>query len=617
MNLTNKQKKYLKKNIKLLPLSTIAEEIGVEEKLLYKYLESRWGEEKVKKYLSSTQKGNESPKNQLNLKKWIIKNKYYLILLTILVLGAYLNSLPNEFVSDDIATIRDFKEIGNLRAYYHNIYDISLERIFHFLIYKIFGLVPAYYRLLNILSHLLSTYTLFFLLGLLYTTPISLIAAAIFAVHPLLTEGVTWISGCPYSQSTFLIFLSFTLYLLARRNNFPKKQYYASLILGTLAFFVSQKTIIYPFFILSYELFLGNLKQNWKKIGVYFIPTIAFFLILIKGVSIRTNTLSQNYYQDPGTNNPLIQIPVAISSYIELFFWPKALTLYHSEVAITSVNYAVQLAVFLIFTALALISIRHRKDIIFWLSIFIISLLPTLTPLKISWIVAERYVYLGVIGLIVPTVLIIQTINTRYLKNSRFLYIFFGLIVIALFCRTFARNLDWRNQDTLWVAAAKYSPSSHQNHNNLGDMYARHGEYEKAIQEFQTAVNLKPNYGDAYHNMANVYWQIGKIDEAVFYYQKALVYNPNLWQSHQNLAAIYFEGKQPERSQKELETAVLIAPDNPDLYTNLGIVYSALNEKDKATAAFQKALSLNANDERAKNGLISLFKQTGVGETTK
>ncbi len=72
------------------------------------------------------------------------------------------------------------------------------------------------------------------------------------------------------------------------------------------------------------------------------------------------------------------------------------------------------------------------------------------------------------------------------------------------------RNFDWKNQDTLWLATAKTSPSSHQNHNNLGDLYARRGEYEKAVEEFKKAIELKPDYGDAYHNLANVYHQIGK-----------------------------------------------------------------------------------------------------------
>ena len=101
------------------------------------------------------------------------------------------------------------------------------------------------------------------------------------------------------------------------------------------------------------------------------------------------------------------------------------------------------------------------------------------------------------------------------------------LHLFALSVRTITRNADWKNQDTLWLATAKTSPSSPQNHNNLGDYYGRQGDLEKAAEEFKTAIKLKPNYGDAYHNLANIYHQMGEDDLAIENYRKALSFNPN------------------------------------------------------------------------------------------
>lgn len=217
---------------------------------------------------------------------------------------------------------------------------------------------------------------------------------------------------------------------------------------------------------------------------------------------------------------------------------------------------------------------------------------------------AERYVYLGALGVFVLIGLGIQKIG-EIAKNQKIAYLIFALIILCLSTRTIIRNLDWRNQDTLWLATAKTSPSSSQNHNNLGDLYGRRGEYEKAVEEFKIAIKLKPNYADAYHNLANTYYQMGKDDLALENYQKALEFNPNLWQSHQNLAAIYFNQGKGQQAKEELEKAIVIDSQNVNLYINLAIVYRKLGEKEKASQALQQTLTLDPQNQKAKQLLLS------------
>jgi len=258
-----------------------------------------------------------------------------------------------------------------------------------------------------------------------------------------------------------------------------------------------------------------------------------------------------------------------------------------------------------LFLAAIVYFFKKERRIFFWLSFFLIALSPTLTPLRISWWVAERYAYLAVLGIFVIAGFAILKIGQKF-NNQELSWIIFALIILALSGRTIIRNMDWKNQDTLWLATAKTSPRSPKNHNNLGDYYFRHGEYQKAIEEFKTAIELMPNYGDAYHNLANVYRQIGDSEEAIANYQKALSLNPNLWQSHQNLAARYFESGEFELALQELEAAIKINPQNPALFINLGILYLQLDEKEKAKEALQQALQLDPQDQRAKEMLQTL-----------
>jgi len=612
MALARAQKKYLKKNLKRFSLAKIASDISVSEEEILKFLKSRWQREKYQKFLSQQkrQARKESPpltfRVGFNLKKYLTQNWKALAFLAFLVFTVYLNSLGNNFVSDDIAAIKDNPEIGKVSYFWKPPYfNINLRSLIIFLSHKIFGLNPAFYRLSNILFHLGSVWIIYFLMAGFFSSPVPFFTAGIFAVHPILTEAVTWISGGPYSNATFFILLSFLAYIWSVTNK--KIGFYLTsifLFLLTLLFF--GKIIIFPLILFLYEFCFGKLRTNWRRLIPFWAISGFWTLYLIGPLGERVTALETTYYQEPGISNPFIQIPIAITSYLQLIFWPKNLTLYHSEeFYFSQIEYFLRAGVLILFLAAIVYFFKKDRRIFFWLSFFLITLSPNLTPLRISWWVAERYASLAVLGIFVVIGFAILKIGQKF-KNQELSWLIFALIILALSGRTIIRNMDWKNEDALWLATAKTSPHSPKNHNNLGDYYSRHGDYQKAIEEFKTAIELMPNYGDAYHNLANAYREIGNNEEAIASYQKALSFNPNLWQSHQNLAARYFEQGEFELTLQELEKAIKINPQNPALYTNLGIVYLQLNEKEKAKEAFQQALLIDPQNQRAKEGLLSL-----------
>lgn len=607
MALTGKQKKYVKKHLRQKSLDKIAANLGVSRKEIEKYLKKRLGKEKYKKLIVQKEKKPTPEILSLNFKKLIRRSWKQFAFLSFLVLAVYANSLGNDFVSDDIGAIRDNSLINEPSLFWQPPYfRVSLVAFLIFLTNKIFGLTPTFYRLINIFFHLGSTWLVFCLLSFFFEKPLPFFTASFFAVHPILTEAVTWISGMPYSGGAFFLLLSFLTYICATKNKKPK-YYLVSLASFYFSLLFSEKMIVWPIVLLLYEFSLGNLKINWRKLIPFWIISGFWGLYLFGLLGSRTATLETTHYQEPGLYNPLIQIPIAISSYLKLIFWPQKLTLYHSEMVFTRSGYHLHLGIFLSFLAAIIYFFKKERRIFFWLALFPISLSLTLTPFKIAWVVAERYVYLGTLGIFVLIASAIKKIG-EVAKNQKISYVILTIILVALSARTIARNTDWKNQDTLWIAAAKTSPSSPQNHNNLGDMYARHGDLEKAVEEFKRAIELKPNYGDAYHNLANVYHQMDESNLAIENYQKAIATNPNLWQSHQNLAAIYFESGQLDLAENELNEAITINPQNTFLYTNLGIVYLELNENEKAKAAFLRALEIDPQNQKAKE----LLNQVGI-----
>jgi len=532
-----------------------------------------------------------------NFKDWLYKNRLPIILLIALVFLTYFNSINNSFVSDDIAAIPQNENLNNF-SYVLSSPQAFVRNLLYYSVNKAWGLNPAPYRLIAILSHLGMVLASYLLVWILADPVTAAIAASLFAVHPILVESITWISGGTYSQYGFFIILAILLYVFSIRD---KKFYLLSLASMVMALFISEKAVVFPFILLAFFIPFKDVFKNWRKLIVPFAISSAWGLFYLFAIPKRIATLQAQNPQSVETLNPFLQIPIAITSYLKLIFWPKDLTLYHSEMFFSRAQYLMYLSVFILFLAIILVAFKKKSQVFFWLSLFLISLAPVLTPFGISWIVAERYVYLGTLGIIVVFAMLLKKLAEKE-KLKTAVFIFSSLIVLSFLIRTIVRNNDWQNQDSLWLAAAKTSPSSSQNHNNLGDLYGRHGDYEKAIEEFKRAIELNPKYADAFHNLANIYQQVGKTDLAIENYKKAIEFNPGLWQSYQNLALIYFQQKDLVQASQYQERAVEINPENASLHFNLGVVYAESNEKEKADQEFQKAFDL---DPKLKESLLT------------
>lgn len=621
MNLSKTQKKFLKKNLKKLSLGEIARHLAIPENQIIEYLKSIWSKEKFEKFQTTIRTGNQvknpvvqerdtsSPPSSLffDFKGWLKNNFPALLILTFMVIAVYSNSLGNEFLSDDIAGILQDKNMGNF-GYYLQHHTINFFRYFFYcLIYHLFGLKPPFFRLINVLFHLSSTLIVYAIIfNLLGKKFLAFTTASLFAIHPLLSEAVTWISGGIHAQYTFFNLLSFWFYLSAKAKNWSKKYYFFSLGSFFVSVFTTEKSVVLCLILFFYELTYGNLGKSFKKLIPYFILAGAVTSMVFFGglFGYRVNTLQSSYYQEKGLYNPLTQIPVAISHYLWLTVWPDKLTLYHSEMNFSTGQYLLMGGITLgfLFSIIFLFANQKSRRYSFWPAFLIIALLPMLTPIKIAWIVAERYFYFGSIGIFVLIALGIDKIS-RITKSEKLSYVILIILLIPLSLRTIIRNIDWKNQDNLWLASARTSPSSPQNHNNLGDLYSRHGNFEKAAEEFKTAIALLPNYGDAYHNLANVYLQMKKIDLAIENYQKALSYNAGLWQSHQNLAAIFAQQGQLDLSVEQLQEAIATNPQNPNLHVNLGMIYYDMDKKKEAIQEWQTALQIDPSNQDAQKFL--------------
>lgn len=492
------------------------------------------------------------------------------LLLVALVCICYLPTLPYAFLSDDIPSIVERMPTMSWRAVWDTSYAFHLSSVLQFILYTLIGLIPWPYRLVNILFHIGSVIVLYRIVSRLLNRRMAFWASAIFAVHPLIIESVTWISGGVYAIYGFWFLLSFLLFIRGNR------------ILSVLSFCVSlgfsEKAIVLPLIYAAYLSAYGILQKRWKTIIPYGCAAGAMGVFYITKLFHRTSAILSS--SGTGTSmffNPLEQLPIALTTYLQLFIWPDGLTLYHSDLTQTVLSYSIRVGMMVAFGMGCWLLLRKKKSMIIWIAFIVVPLLPTLLPIKIAWVVAERYAYLSVVGLSVVFVMVCDTLcSGKYL--TKILPIVFSILVVCLMARTIIRARDWQTQDALWIATVKVSPTSPLAWNNMGDVFSRHGDLTHAADAFGQAIRLHPQYADAYHNLGETYRDLGRLDDAVRMYKQALVYNPGLWQSYMGIAGVYARQKKYTEAGVALLKAEELNPGNPIILENKTRLHMVLQQ---------------------------------------
>lgn len=211
-------------------------------------------------------------------------------------------------------------------------------------------------------------------------------------------------------------------------------------------------------------------------------------------------------------------------------------------------------------------------------------------PVKVSWLVAERYVFFGSLGFSILIGLILNQITklNRYVPSA-----ILAIIVSIYSIRTYLRNIDWRTNHNLWVNTCLVSPNSHNAWNNIGDDYDKLKDYENAIKGFTQSTIVKPNYADAYHNRANIFYKIGRLDLARDSYMTALSYSPGLYHSYLSLTQIDLMERRADLALQHSQAILNLQPENPQSWYVAGMVFASVGDVEKAKTALKRALVLS------------------------
>jgi len=119
------------------------------------------------------------------------------------------------------------------------------------------------------------------------------------------------------------------------------------------------------------------------------------------------------------------------------------------------------------------------------------------------------------------------------------------------------------------------------------------GDFDKAIQNYDKAIELKPDYAEAYNNRGVAYGEKDDFDKAIQNYDKAIELKPDYAKAYNNRGVAYVEKRDFDKAIQNYDKAIELKPDYAEAYYNRGNVYSRKDDFDKAIQNYDKAIELN------------------------
>jgi cytochrome c-type biogenesis protein CcmH/NrfG len=155
------------------------------------------------------------------------------------------------------------------------------------------------------------------------------------------------------------------------------------------------------------------------------------------------------------------------------------------------------------------------------------------------------------------------------------------------------------------------TPDNADAQNNLGQRYQQRGEYQKAVEAYQEAIRMRPNFYSAYNNIAVCYGNLKMYPEAEEALRKCIALKPDDFYAMNNLAVMYMQTGHLEESLRFAEAAVKTEPGYANGRVTLGSVYATQRRLDEAEAQFREALRLDPGNQTARVNLEKLAAVRG------
>lgn len=600
---------------------------------------------------------------------------------------AYANSLSAPFIFDDIDAIRENPTIRTLQGALSPPHDGAgvdsrpVVNLSFAINYAFGGLNVAGYHATNLAIHLLAGLALFGIvrrtllgsnpvgrglrcppdtLGLpgggrsrrptdraADATPLALVAALLWTLHPLQTESVTVVTQ--RTESLMGLFYLLTLYAFIRATENPGQSRWLVFSVAACLLGMGTKEVMVtaPLLVLLYDrtFIAGGFRAAWRQRRGYYAALGSTWLLLgwlvVSSGGARGGAAGAASGITPWTY-ALTQCE-AITHYLKLALWPAPLVLdYGTRVVTDPLQVLPQALLVLALVGGTLVALIRRPVWGFFGAWFLAILAPSSSVLPlVTQTIAEHRMYLSLAAVVVGVVLV----AFRWLGRGALMA---GLLFAALGgAMTVMRNLDYRSALAIWADTAAKVPGNARAHSNLGLALGAEGRADESMAEWREAIRLQatipfahynlglalsrlnrdaeamtqfeeelrlqPEYAPAWCERGLALYQLGRREEAVAAYERALRFKPEYPDALERMGIALASLRRVPEAITRYQQALQLRPDSPGTHQNLGIAFALSGQLAKAIEQFEQAVALDPDFAEAHRALAQAL--SGIGRS--
>jgi protein O-mannosyl-transferase len=526
----------------------------------------------------------------------------------------------------------------------------------------LYGLRPRGYRVVNLLAHVLTAAVLASIVRRTLrlphfagTTraaawPLSLAVALVWALHPLNTEAVAYVTQRTeiFGALFYLTTLWAALRYWAAASPAARGGWVAVAALACLAGTASKEIVVSaPLVVLLYERTflagsLGEVRRSWRLYAGLVLGWVLLLGLNAGGI--------------PGLADARHNVPLhvwwmtqakVLFLYLKLAVWPWPLSIHYAPRYLRTLDAAWPWLAAASALAAATLALAWRRPAVRpVVGAIVLVLAPTLVVPLPKMMAAERRMYLPLAGIVALTIVAGRRLATTPTR-VRVAAAAVAAAVLTAGVTSVARLAAYESAVTIWHDAVLHQPDDAMARYNLGVALLDEGRTEDARARFTETLGLDPEHPGALDNLGMVLTRLGRPEEAVAHLERALAIDPddaiahnNLGMAlialgrpgdavphleralrvgageskapvHLNLGRALLDGGRDTDAIAHLERAVELAPGDADAHFSLGVALTRTGRAKDARGPFERALRLKPDDAEARSALATALLQSG------
>jgi len=602
--------------------------------------------------LPREESGDRVPGGRRSSRRFLLAGLAGLVLLCGL---AYTNSLGNDFCFDDrpfiekSEEIHDIANVPEMLGIFHGKQPAyrAVRQITYAVDLHLWGLDPFGFHLTNVILHAVVTVLVFFVVrALLGSPPTAWIAALLFALHPVHTESVTYVSGrkdvlcAVFSLAAILVFWRLRtrfhdLSLAARAGHGL-----AFALAWVLAWYSKEMAMaVFPIALALH--LLAHLRETRRGAPTLVRPGDVVAVcrrnrVLLLAVALAVPFLVLGAFAFlRGTHatwhggSPLhtfLTVPRIQMVYLLRMFFPLRLVGdYHydsfrvTEQAFDPASFAAIAALVALCVALVAVT-RKAFPVALGGAWYFLAMLPVSHIRPHHELLAERFLYVPSIGFCVALAGGITALLSRE-RWRRPAIAGLVLLLAAYGVRTHLRNRDWKDDLTFWRVTREQVPRNARAHVYYAYNLFYEGRVPEAVQAMHEGLAIMPDFPSGHYNLARMYERTGAYREAIEHYEAELARFHNE-SAYYNLGLLYgrLASQLPDRerarelfekSEATLRRLLEHFRPSPDVLFTLGYVCEHQGKREEAVRWYRRCLAREPDNAKALEGLERLGARPG------